>query len=187
MMKPNRTSPVAFACRLMLLMLVPLLAACGDDDPPAGPEGGNGPGGGGSSSNYFAGKAFTGEPIFISAELWNVDWWIISFDGNSGSGYDGYFSVVPYYDNGDVVGNESSFYGKYSVDWKQNRIYVTFNNGGTAFWTFREDPDQENYWPHWKPSLVIEVPANSTAPFAGVTFFPGNVFDDPDYDEDIID
>lgn len=189
----NHANPAKFLSRLVLLAFLPLMmASCGGDDPepPAGPDnGGGGNNGGGGvkpTMGYIAGKSFTAEPFFISEELWTVDWWVMSFDGNGGSGYDGHFSVIPYYDNKTVVTTEPSFFGVYSLDKSKGRIYVTFDNGATSFWTFEEDPEDEDEWPYYKPSLDITVPSNSSAPFAGLTFHSGNVMEHPEYDEDDI-
>jgi len=119
---------------------------------------------------WFAGKQFSAESYSS-----NVDWWILSFDKNGGVGHNGKFTVVPYDESGRVLSSVRSLSGKYQVDMEKQRIYVSYDQGGTSFWTFCDDSNQQK-WPNYNPNRVISVPVASSGTLAGLDFYSGNVF-----------
>lgn len=147
----------------MLLLLPVLATSCDSNDDPESP-------------GWFGGKEFT------ATTYGTADYWILSFDKKSGAGYDGYFKVVPYTADGKVSHYATSYGGKYQVDYDVNRIYVTYDNGGTSYWTFADDYDDDE-WPNYNPNRIISIPSNATGVLAGLTFYSGNVFKSP-YDDD---
>ncbi len=133
------------------------------------------------SGNWFNKKEFTAEP-----ENWGddsyIDWWILSMDGNGGSGYDGRFTVRAYNDDGSLVRGANSYSGKYTVDFEQGRLYVTYDGySANAVWNFGDEEYQG--WPNWNPNRYIQIPSTELGELAGLTFYSGNVFKDPNYNE----
>lgn len=151
-------------CMLLLATVMIGATSCGNDDEPKSS----------SSNGLFAGKEFSAEYNYIEGI-----WAVMTFDGKSGVGYDGHFDITLYDKDGRKLNVKQNRTGKYQYDVTKGRIYLTWDDGSMAgSWNYSVGSEMTE-WPYWKNNIIISVPSSSSSDYSSLTFYPGNVYKNP--------